>query len=55
MKFQLNPIKSSKDILHPSTKICLSDDVMYQKLVYFILSSFNSFSKYVLVTYYLAT
>ena len=33
MKFQLNPRKCSKDILHPSTKICLDDDVMCQKLV----------------------
>ena len=45
MKFQLNPRKSSKDILHPSAKICLNDDVMCQKLVYFTLSSFNPFLK----------
>ena len=33
MKFQLNPMRSLKDILNPSTKICLNDDVMCQKLV----------------------
>ena len=45
MKFQLNPTRSSKDMLHPSTKICLNDDVTCQKLVWFILSSFDPFPK----------
>ena len=45
MKIELNLIRSSKDILHPSINIFLNDDVMCQKLVKFILSSFNPFSK----------